>query len=266
MIYELYTVKQRQDYASKIEKWKGKVNESALTMQREYKKHGFFSFLPSGSRNRELWCLKHGESEINSVCRVLEVSRKGIKTKEGKEKVILNGIIADYTAKIPFFSWGEREELRKNTVVQIENAYVKRGNGLATLYIGKNTSVIEKDIHFPSWTELMKPKKRAIEEIVSCESAFDVILEGEILSVLQQGEENRKKMVLDDGTGAVFLELREKEKEADISFGMSVRARGNVVAEESKNGYVLKLIAEKVKISDEKFMVNEMKNFLCRYM
>ena len=237
-------------------------------MQREYKKHGFFTFVPSDNRNRELWCLKHGESEINSVCRVLEVSRKGIKTKEGKEKVILNGIIADHTAKIPFFSWEEQEELRKNTVVQIENAYMKSRHGLATLYIGKNTSVsvIEKDIYFPSWAELMKPKKRAIEEIVSCEGAFDVILGGEILSVLQQGEENRKKMVLDDGTGAVFLELREKEKEVGISFGMSVRARGNVVAEESKNGYVLKLIAEKVKISDEKFMVKEMKNFLCRYM
>lgn len=211
--------------------------------------------------------MKHGESEINSICRVLEVSRKGIKTKEGKEKVILNGILADYTAKIPFFSWEEREELRKDKVVQIENAYTKSWNGLATLYIGKNTSVsvIEKDIYFPSWAELMKPKKRAIEEIFSCEGAFDVILEGDIVSVSPLEKENRKKMVLDDGTGAIFLELREKEKEADISFGMSVRARGNVVAEESQNGSVLKLIAEKVKISDEKFMIKKMRNFLCRY-
>jgi len=237
-------------------------------MQREYKKHGFFSFVPSDSRNRELWSLKHGESEINSVCRVLEVSRKGIKTKGGKEKVILNGILADYTAKIPFFSWEEREELRKDKVVQIGNAYMKSWNGLATLYIGRNTSVsvIEEEIDFPGWTELMKPKKRAIEEIVSCEGAFDVILEGDIVSVSPIGKENRKKMLLDDGTGAVFLELREKEKEAGILFAMPVRARGNVVAEEPQNGYVLKLIAEKVKMSDEKFMIKEMRNFLCRYM
>ncbi len=237
-------------------------------MQREYKKHGFFTFVPSDSQNRELWCLKHGESGINSVCRVLEVSREGIKAKEEKEKVILNGIIADYTAKIPFFSWEERKELRKDKVVQIENAYMKRWNGLPTLHIAKNTSVniIEKEIDFPGWNELMKPKKRAIEEIFTCEGAFDVILEGDILSVSQPGEENRRKMLLDDGTGAVFLELREREKEAGILFAMPVRARGNVVAEESQNGSVLKLIAEKVKKSDEKFMIKEMRNFFCRYM
>ena len=46
---------------------------------------------------------------------------------------------------------------------------------------------------------------------------------------------------------------------------MPVRARGNVVAEESKNGLALKLIAEKVKISREAFMIRELKNFLSRY-
>jgi len=239
-------------------------------MQREYKKHGFFSFVPSDSQNRELWCLKRGESGINSVCRVLEVSRKGIKAKEGWEKVVLSGIVGDYTAKIPFFSWEEREELRKNTIVQIENAYLKRWNGLPTLHIGKNTSVsaIENYIGFPSWTVLMKPKKRVIGEILNCEGAFDVILEGNIVSVPHSQEEgNRKRMVLDDGTGALFLEFEEHKKEqgAGISFGMPVRARGNVVAEESKNGLALKLIAEKVKISREAFMIRELNNFLSRY-
>jgi len=241
------------------------------TMQREYKKHGFFSFVPSDSRrNRELWCLKHGESGINSVGRVMEVSRKGIKTKEGEEKVVLSGIVADYTAKIPFFSWEEREELVKDKIVQIENAYLKRWNGLPTLHIGKNTSVsiVENYISFPSWTVLMKPKKRAIGEILNCEGAFDVILEGDIVSVSQLRDEgNRKRIVLDDGTGALFMEFEEqkKEQEADISFGMPVRARGNVVAVESKNGLALKLIAEKVKISREAFMIRELRNFLSRY-
>jgi hypothetical protein len=238
-------------------------------MQREYKKHGFFNFvpLPSDSRNRELWCLKHGESEINCVCRVLEVSRKEIRTKEGEEKVVLNGIIADYTAKIPFVSWEERAQLVKDKVVQIENAYVKRWKGLATLYIGKNARVseIDKDIDFPGWTELTKPKKRMIEEIIGCEGAFDVIVEGDIVSVSLSGEENRREMVLDDGTGAVFLRLKEKGKEKEekerILFGTPVKARGNVVAVESN--YVL--IAEKVKMKGEGIIIEEMKNFLCRY-
>ncbi|MCK4731391.1 MAG: hypothetical protein KAT65_02935, partial [Methanophagales archaeon] len=162
------------------------------------------------------------------------------------------------------------EELVKDKILQIENAYLKRWNGLPTLHIAKNTSVsvIENYIGFPSWTVLMKPKKRTIEEILDCEGAFDVILEGDIVSVSQpRGEGNRKRIVLDDGTGALFMEFEEqkKEQETDISFGMPVRARGNVVAEESKNGLVLKLIAEKVKISREAFMIRKMKNFLSRY-
>lgn len=224
-------------------------------MQRKYKKHGFFSF--SDSKNRELWCLKHGESEINTVCRVLEASRKEIRTNEGEKKVILNGIIADDTAKLPFVSWEEREELVKDKVVQIENAYVKRWQGVVTLYAGKNTRVIEKDIDFPSWVELMKPKKRTIEEIVGCDGAFDVIVEGNIVSMPE--EENKKAPVLDDGTGALFLMQREKEER--ILFGMPVKARGNVV--ESEGGYVL--MAEEVKIRGEEIIIEEMKNFLCRY-
>jgi len=228
-------------------------------MQREYEKHGFFSF--SESRNRELCCVKHGESEINTVCRVLNVSRREIRTKEGDKKIIFRGIIADDTAKLPFVSWAEREELVKDTVVQIENASVKGWKGMATLYIGKNTNVrvIEDDIGFPGYGELIKPKKRSIGEIVSCEGAFDVIVEGNIVSISE--DINKRTLVLDDGTGAVFIELRDKEKEGRIYFGMPVKARGNVMY--SGKGYVL--MAEEVKISGETFIITEMNNFLCRY-
>jgi len=228
-------------------------------MQREYEKHGFFSF--SRSRNRELCCVKHGESEINTVCRVLNVSRKEIRTKEGDKKIIFRGIIADDTAKLPFVSWAEREELVKDTVVQIENASVKRWKGLATLYIGKNTDVgvIEEVIGFPGYAELIKPKKRSIGEIVGCEGAFDVIVEGNMISI--SAGATKRTQVLDDGTGAVFIELIDKEKEGRIYFGMPVKARGNVV--HAEKGYVL--MAEEVKISGEAFIITEMNNFLCRY-
>ncbi|HUV79305.1 MAG TPA: hypothetical protein VMW40_00520 [Candidatus Bathyarchaeia archaeon] len=228
-------------------------------MQREYEKHGFFSF--SSSRNRELCCVKHGESEINTVCRVLNVSRKEIRTKEGDKKIIFRGIIADDTAKLPFVSWAEREELVKDTVVQIENASVNRWKGLATLYIGKNTDVcvIEEVIDFPGYGELIKPKKRSIGEIVGCEGAFDVIVEGNIISI--SAGATKRTLVLDDGTGAVFIELIDKEKEGRIYFGMPVKARGNVV--HAEKGYVL--MAEEVKISGEAFIITEMNNFLCRY-
>jgi ssDNA-binding replication factor A large subunit len=228
-------------------------------MQREYEKHGFFSF--SKGRNRELCCVKHGESEISTMCRILDVSRREIRTKEGNKKIVLLGIVADDTAKLPFVSWTEREELVKDTVVQIENASVKRRRGLPTLYIGRNTEVrvVGDDMDFPRYAELMKPKKRTIGEIVRCEGAFDVIVEGNIVSIVEKPDGST--LVLDDGTGAIFLELRDEEKEERIYFGMPVKARGNVMY--SEKGYVL--IVGKVKISGEALIINEMQNFLCRY-
>ncbi|MHC1610973.1 MAG: hypothetical protein ACXQTW_05175 [Candidatus Methanospirareceae archaeon] len=225
-------------------------------MQRRYEKHGFFSF--SSGRDRELSCVKHGEAEINTVCRVLDVSRMEIGTKKGK-RTILRGIIADETGKLPFLSWREREELVKDAVVRIEKAYVKRWKGMATLYIGEETNVdvIGDDIGFPSYSELMTPKKRNIGEILSCEGAFDVIVEGDIVSA----GATKRALVLDDGTGAVFIEVRDREKEGRIYFGMPVKARGNVVHLE--RGYVL--IAEEVKIRDETFIITEMNKFLCKY-
>lgn len=227
-------------------------------MQRKYGKHGFFSFSDSGVR--ELSCVKHGETEINAVCRVLELSRKEIRTKGGAKKGIIHGIVADDTAKLPFVSWQEREELVKDRVVLIENAYVKKWKGLPTLYAGENTNVreIEEDISFPSYADLIKPRKRSIAEIVRCEGAFDVIVEGDIVSILEEAD--KRVPVLDDGTGAIFLILQEGETER-ISFGLSVRARGNVV--DYEKGYVL--MAEEVKIRGEEFILNEIKNFLCKY-
>lgn len=228
-------------------------------MQREYGKHGFFSF--SAGRNRELSCMRPGESGISTVGRILEVSQEEIKTNTGNKKIVSQGIIADDTAKLPFISWAELEALVTDAVVHIENASVKRWKGLPTLYVGKDTKVrvIEDASVFPSSAVLQKPKKRAIGEVVRCEGAFDVIVEGNIVAI--SAEQNNRTFVLDDGTGAVFLVLRDKEKEAHISFGMAVKARGNVV--ESENGYAL--MAEDVRLSSDAFILNEMKNFLCKY-
>jgi ssDNA-binding replication factor A large subunit len=228
-------------------------------MQREYGKYGFYSF--SAGRNRELRCLRPGESGINMGGRILEVSQGALQATEADTKNIVQGIIADEIAKLPFVSGEDREALVKNAVVQIDNASVKRRNGLPTLYIGNGTNVhvIEGDGGFPSSAALQKPKKRTIGDVVGCEGAFDVIVEGTIVSIT--AEQDTRTVVLDDGTGAIFLVLRDKEKEAHISFGMAVKARGNVVAAE--NGYAV--MAEDVRISSEAFVITEMKKFLCKY-
>ncbi|HUV02052.1 MAG TPA: hypothetical protein VMW67_01155 [Desulfobacteria bacterium] len=205
--------------------------------------------------------MKPGESEIDTLGRLLEASRKEIRTNEGDKRAILHGIIADETAKLPFVSEAERGALLKDAVVHIENATVKKWKGLPTLYIQKDTTVhvIEDDAEFPGYAALTKPKRKTIGDTVKCEGAFDVIVDGNIVSIAE--ERDKRTMVLDDGTGAVFLRIRDKEKAARISFGMQVKARGNVV--ESENGYVL--IADEVRLSGEAVILNEMKRFLCKY-
>jgi len=205
--------------------------------------------------------MKPGESEISAVGRLLEVSRREIRTNEGDKRAILHGIIADETAKLPFVSEAERGVLLKDAVVQIENATVKKWKGLPTLYIRKDTTIhiIEDDAEFPGYAALTKPKRKTIGDTVKCEGAFDVIVDGNIVSIVE--ERDKRTMVFDDGTGAVFLQICDKEKAARISFGMQVKARGNVV--ESENGYVL--IADEVRLSGEAVVLNEMKHFLCKY-
>jgi ssDNA-binding replication factor A large subunit len=228
-------------------------------MPREYEKHGFFSF--SSGKSRELQCIKPGESDTTG--RVLEVSRGEIRTSEGGKRAILQGIIADETAKLPLIAdeTAAREALVKDAVVQIENATVEKWKGLPTLYIRKDTKVhvIKDDSEFPGYAMLTAPKRRTIGETVECGGACDVIVEGTIVSIA--GDAAEGAWILDDGTGAVTLRIKDEAKGTGISFGVQVKARGNVL--ELENGYVL--VAEDVRISDDALVLSEMKNFLCRY-
>ena len=228
-------------------------------MQREYKKQGFFRFTPAeGGGARELWCLKPGEGGINTICRVLEVSPRELTLKDGRRIEILEGVIADYTAKMPFFSWvADREVLKQDRVIQIGNAYVRRRSGLVTLYIGRNTELREKNIHFPAYDELDKPQRRDIGDIIRCQGAFDVTVAGDIVGVAED------RVLVDDGTGALFMVLSDaKDSSAErLSFGTPVIARGNVMLRGGE--YIL--MARELKIKDEKHLLEELMEFVARY-
>ena len=234
-------------------------------MQREYKKQGFFRFTPSDSEGggaRELWCLKPGEGGINTICRVLEVSLRELTMKDGKRIEILEGVIADYTAKMPFFSWvADQEVLKQDRVIQIGNAYVRRRSGLVTLYIGRNTELREKNIHFPAYDELDKPQRRDIGDIIRCQGAFDVTVAGDIVGVAED------RVLVDDGTGALFMVLNGdkdssvKRLSLSLSFGTPVIARGNVMLRGGE--YIL--MARELKIKDDKDVLEELMEFMARY-
>ncbi len=250
-------------------------------MQREYKRQGFFRFIPASGGERELRCLKPGEGGINTICRVLDASARELTLRDGRQIEVIEGVIADYTAKIPFFSWlADREKLLphhdQDRVIRIENAYVRRRNGLVTLYIGRGTKLVDTEILFPGYEELNKPHKRRIKDIIMCHGAFDVIVEGDILlrAGTRTGTDRStgtvEEMMIDDGTGALFLFFQVDNKrhtnisDAEarrLSFGTPVIVRGNVIMRDGR--YVL--MAEGIRRKDNNDLMEGLMEFMARY-
>jgi hypothetical protein len=230
-------------------------------MQREYEQHGFFRFT-GDITSRDLWCLKPGETVACTVCRVLEVARREMHTQAGLTREILHGIVADTTAKVPFLSAVEREAPEKDSVVLVTNAVVKRRNGLPTLYFMEETSlqILTAETEFPPAGELLKPRRRTLGDTIRCSGAFDIVVEGTIISSRAE-DALEQRMVLDDGTGAVYLQLPENMRDQSLYFGMHVRARGNVVLR--RNAYLL--LATSVRVESIASLLPELNSFLCRY-
>jgi len=229
-------------------------------MQREYEQHGFFRFT-GNITSRDLWCLKPGETVACTVCRVLEVARREMHTQAGRSREVLHGIVADTTAKVPFLSAVEREAPVKDSVVLVTNAVVKRRNGLPTIYFTEETSLqfLTAETEFPPAGELLKPRRRTVGDTIRCGGAFDIVVEGSIISHLAAAPEPR--VVLDDGTGAVYLVLPEKMRDRSVYFGMPVRVRGNVVLR--RDAYIL--LATSVRAESEASLLPELNSFLCRH-
>ena len=173
--------------------------------------------------------LRDGDVNVNAAFTILSIEPREIITKDGV-KNILNGIGADDKTKAPFTSWVLLPELVAGNTIEVKNAYVRSFRGVPTLHINENSKVtkLENSIEFK------EPNKVMIRDIIESEGAFDVVIEGNILSVrpgsgliarcpecsrvIQKGMcrvhgkvdeklDMRIKAIIDDGTGAMTLVL-----------------------------------------------------------
>ena len=173
--------------------------------------------------------LRDGDVNVNAAFTILSIEPREIITKDGV-KNILNGIGADDKTKAPFTSWVLLPELVAGNTIEVKNAYVRSFRGVPTLHINENSKVtkLENSIEFK------EPNKVLIRDIIESEGAFDVVIEGNILSVrpgsgliarcpecsrvIQKGMcrvhgkvdeklDMRIKAIIDDGTGAMTLVL-----------------------------------------------------------
>ncbi len=181
------------------------------------------------SMQKKLSELKGGEVNIYTVFTILSIEQRDINTKSGSKK-ILRGIAADEDAKLPFTSWVILPQLESGNTVEVKNAYVRSFLGIPSLNINENSTVIKLDKKI----QRKEPARVMIGDIVEKEGAFDIVIEGNILSirsgsgliarcpecsrVIQKGicrvhgkvnekMDMRIKAVIDDGTGALMLVL-----------------------------------------------------------
>ncbi len=189
-----------------------------------------------GSLQKKLAELRDGDVNVNAAFNILSIEPREIILKDGNRK-ILNGIGADDNTKAPFTSWVLLPELAAGNTIEVKNAYVRSFRGVPTLHINENSRVtkLERKIEFK------EPNKVMIRDIIESEGAFDVVIEGNILSVrpgsgliarcpecsrvIQKsicrvhGKVNEKldmriKAIIDDGTGAMTLVLNSELTQA----------------------------------------------------
>ncbi len=185
--------------------------------------------IPEESTQKKLSDLRDGEVNVHTIFTILSIELRDILTKDGSKK-ILSGIGADESIKVPFTSWVILPELAAGSTVEVKNVYVRSFRGIPTLHINENSTVLpcEKKIQYKGQQRVM------IGDIIEKEGAFDIVIEGNILSirpgsgliircpecsrVIQRGVcrvhgkvnekmDMRIKAVIDDGTGALILVL-----------------------------------------------------------
>ena len=188
---------------------------------------------------------------VSSMAVILEFSHRNVNVK-GEELTIVEGVIADETAKLPFTSWIPLDGLDIGNSIRFENASVRMFRGVPSLNFNDNTTITTIDtsteeLLFTFESVNITPKPISISEITTKDGMFDVVALGNIISiqpgsgiitrcpecnrVIQKNicrvhgavegiKDMRIKAILDDGTGAVSVMLDRELSE--IVYGKSM--------------------------------------------
>ena len=216
--------------------------------------------------------LKEGEPAVHTVIRIMESAQQEINTKNGP-RTIVTGIAADSSAKLPFTSWVPSPELTIGNTVEIKNAYMRSWQGIPTINMGEftlispsGTPIDDSDI-----ARVMDPVPIRLDRITDRDGAFDISIEGNIISVrpgsglitrcpecnrviqknicrvhgsVEGRNDMRIKSIVDDGTGALSVVL-----DADLTqkvTGYSIEKASEVAAADMNPSAVEEEIRKKL--------------------
>jgi len=179
--------------------------------------------------------IENGTVAVHTKFRIIECEQQKVHTRRGP-RTIIHGIGADVSAKLPFTSWISSPELVKENTVEIKNAQVRSWQGIPTINIGEFTVIQRSDIPITedNITRVLNPATIRLINIMNRDGAFDVIIEGSIISVrsgsgliircpecnrviqknlcrihgtVEGRYDLRIKSILDDGTGVLTIVL-----------------------------------------------------------
>ncbi len=184
---------------------------------------------------KKLGDVKEGDRNITVKGRILEAKQQEINVKQNKKTVTV-GIIGDETSKLPFTSWIPSTEIVKDVTLKLENIYVKTWQGVPSINIGEGARITK----IPDMEPEISQGKLKIEDVVGRDGAFDVTVEGDLISIRPESGiiqrcphcnrviqksicrahgkvegkyDMRIKATLDDGTGALTIVLNRAETE-----------------------------------------------------
>jgi len=197
--------------------------------------------------DRKLIDLEPGDRGRNVEVRVLEAEAKTIDGRDG-ETDIVEGVVGDATARLPFTDWNPRDAVAAGEDVRIEDVYVREFRGVPSVNFTEFTGVTPLP-------EAVSVKEDAPElsvvEAVGAGGMFDVAVVGTVLEVRDgsgliercpecgrviqggqcrshgdvEGEDDlRVKAILDDGTDTLTVVL-DRELTAEVYGGGLAEAR-----------------------------------------
>ncbi|MWV63357.1 Single-stranded DNA binding protein [Halorubrum sp. JWXQ-INN 858] len=183
--------------------------------------------------DRDLIDIEAGDRGRNVEVRVLEVDEKTISGRDG-ETDILEGVLGDATARLPFTDWNPRPELQAGADLRVEDVYVREFRGVPSINLTEFSTVAPLS---DAVSVADDAPRLSVAEAVGSGGMFDVEVVGNVLEirdgsgliercpecgrVVQGGQcrshgavdaedDLRVKAILDDGTDTVTVVLDDE--------------------------------------------------------
>ena len=214
--------------------------------------------------------LQNGLFRVDIEGRILSLTKRSYE-RDGEQRFLFSGIIADTTGKIEFTAWDDFG-LEEGKAYKFSNSYTKTWRGRVQLNLGNNTQVDAlSDDALPSMDEVKKDALISVDRLTLMGGAPGVRVEGFVVGVrngsglvfrcpecnrvlqkkscmihgsVEGKPDLRIKGILDDGYGALYFiagrEVTEKTIDLDLEESMKI------ASERMDAGAVQDIIEQKI--------------------